>query len=144
MNGQVPRRAIELPARLRAVLLEEAVRQAPAEACGMLLAAAGAPLHICDVIAIANRSADLDDYDIDHAEVRRVELSARARAQYVTGFYHSHPRGGAEPSERDLNAAWPGYIYLIVGGAEAPGPRAWRLVEDRARFEEIAVVVTSS
>jgi proteasome lid subunit RPN8/RPN11 len=62
----------------------------------------------------------------------------------VTGFYHSHPRGGAEPSERDLNAAWPGYIYLIVGGAEAPGPRAWRLVEDRARFEEIAVVVTSS
>jgi proteasome lid subunit RPN8/RPN11 len=137
------RRAVELPAALQAVLIAETARHAPAEACGVVLAELGAPLRICDLIAMRNRAAGEADYRIEHPDVRRVEVSARARGQYVTGFYHSHPRGGAEPSERDLNAAWPGYIYLIVGAGAVPEVRAWRLLEDRARFEEIPLVVSS-
>jgi proteasome lid subunit RPN8/RPN11 len=144
MSGQIPRRAVVLPAQLRAVLLREAERHLPAEACGLLLARIAEPLRVCDAIALPNCSAALDDYEIEAEAVRRIEQSARAHAQHVTGFYHSHPLGGAEPSERDLNAAWPGYIYLIVGSAPAPGPRAWRLLENRERFEEIPLLVEPS
>jgi proteasome lid subunit RPN8/RPN11 len=33
----------------------------------------------------------------------------------VVGFYHSHPRGPAAPSETDRDrATWTGYVYAIV------------------------------
>ena len=147
MIEPVRRRGLELPAPVRAMLLDEAARHAPAECCGVLLGAAGAPLRIVDAIAVPNRSPAEDDYLIDHTAVRRLELSARAAGRFVTGFYHSHPRGPAQPSGRDLEAAWPGYIYLVIGGAigGAPGElRAWRLLEDRQHFEEIPVMTAAS
>ena len=56
----------------------------------------------------------------------------------VVGFYHSHPDHPARPSDYDHRHAWPWYSYLILEvRAGVDGElRAWRLTEDRARFEE--------
>lgn len=143
MNGQVTGRSLELPMALRDALVADAAVRA-AEVCGALLSPLGEPLRICDVIALRNRSAQPDAYSIESDSVRRLELAARAQDQYVTGFYHSHPQGGAEPSVRDLEAAWPGYIYVIVGTGMDPELRAWRLLEEGGRFEEIPLRVVPS
>ncbi|GAB3422707.1 hypothetical protein GCM10027435_27700 [Haloparvum alkalitolerans] len=71
----------------------------------------------------------------------------------VAGFYHSHPRGPAEPSATDRErATWDGYCYVIVSprsddAAAATGTtgstwavRAWRWDADAGRFREESVV----
>ena len=63
---------------------------------------------------------------------------ARERALEVVGFYHSHPRGSAEPSPVDRETAWPWYVYLIVDPV-AGVARAWRLADDRSTFAPVAV-----
>jgi proteasome lid subunit RPN8/RPN11 len=42
--------------------------------------------------------------------------SARRRGLRVVGFYHSHPKSAASPSETDRHEAnYPDHLYLIVG-----------------------------
>ena len=79
----------------------------------------------------------------------------------VVGFYHSHPRGPAEPSATDRErATWDGYCYVIVsptdrgdtdeetdgsgeGGADGSNwtVRAWRWDADADRFREESIVI---
>ncbi|HUE97299.1 MAG TPA: Mov34/MPN/PAD-1 family protein, partial [Longimicrobiaceae bacterium] len=56
----------------------------------------------------------------------------------VVGFYHSHPDHPARPSSFDRDHAWPWYSYGIVPATSsgAGAPRAWRLRDDRSRFDE--------
>lgn len=56
---------------------------------------------------------------------------ARQRGLAVVGFYHSHPRSPAVPSETDrAEAAYPGHLFLIVGlGGERPDLRLYRFVD---------------
>jgi proteasome lid subunit RPN8/RPN11 len=53
----------------------------------------------------------------------------------LIGHYHSHPNGPAEPSPRDLAAAEPGRLWLIIGGGAA---RMWRAGD--GAFHEIPIV----
>jgi len=66
----------------------------------------------------------------DHIEARR---DARAAGLDVCGFYHSHPKGGAEPSPTDIaEAAYEGALYVIVGlAADPPHVRLFRLADGR-------------
>ena len=56
----------------------------------------------------------------------------------LLGFYHSHPDHPAEPSQYDLDHAWPVFSYVIVSvRAGKPGEmRSWRLRDDRSQFDE--------
>ena len=99
------------------------------EICGALI---GTPERICDVVPLKNLSSTpATDYLIPASEVLRLELRGE-----LVGFYHSHPNGSAEPSQKDLELAVPGYIYLIVPPCGAA--RAWRLRESRDGYEEVA------
>jgi proteasome lid subunit RPN8/RPN11 len=63
----------------------------------------------------------------------------------ILGIFHSHPDHPARPSAFDLDQALPFYTYLIVRvetGA-AREQRAWRLAEDRSRFDEEPVELDS-
>jgi proteasome lid subunit RPN8/RPN11 len=64
----------------------------------------------------------------DHIDRRR---DARQRGLDVVGFYHSHPRSPALPSETDrAEAAYPDHLYFIVGLADdQPDLRLFRYVE---------------
>jgi proteasome lid subunit RPN8/RPN11 len=72
-----------------------------------------------------------DDY-------RQAEQRARELGGELLGFYHSHPDHPAQPSQFDLDHAWPSFSYIIVSVQQGE-PRdmtSWRLREDRSAFDQ--------
>lgn len=77
-------------------------------------------------------------FRIDDQDYLASERQASAAGLSLLGFYHSHPDHPAEPSQYDLDHAWPTFVYPIVsvvGGAPA-ALRAWMLRPDRSAFDE--------
>lgn len=64
----------------------------------------------------------------------------------LLGFYHSHPDHPAQPSQYDLDHAWPVFSYVIVSVREgvAGDMTSWRLREDRSAFDEERLVAGTS
>ena len=134
--------------RLRAPTLRELTVHAsatyPEECCGVLLGRNsgdnGKPRDIVRIVALGNLlSSDREHrYHIPADSVLSAEREAEAYGLIVIGFYHSHPDGSSAPSAFDREHAWPWYSYLIVAAREDDtGPvRAWRLADDRSRFDE--------
>jgi len=114
---------------------------APDECCGLLLGANGGVVDAWparNTAGDARRRYTLDPKD--HFDGRR---DARARGLEVVGFYHSHPRSPAAPSETDrAEAAYDGHLYLIVGlAAEPPDVALFRLA--RGNFLEVRFVTVA-
>jgi len=91
---------------------------APAECCGLLL---GGEAGVVEAVRTKNIAAEpalrfvIDPKD--HIDGRR---DARRRGLEVSGFYHSHPRSPASPSDTDrADASYPDHLYLIVSLAGA-------------------------
>ncbi|QZP38884.1 desampylase [Halobaculum magnesiiphilum] len=118
-----------LPADVRDTLHERRVAGAPAEVCGILLGDragdadaereeqdAGTADRVAEAVPVDNVAADPERrYELDPAETVAVIEDAEARDRDVVGFYHSHPRGPAAPSDTDRDrATWTGYVYAIV------------------------------
>jgi len=114
--------------------LRDHVQRAPGvENCGALVR--GADDTVERIVPMPNQAPDRRSaYAISPRLLFEIERAAK-----VAGFYHSHPDGTSTPSAHDLEAAWPGYIYVIAGHAV----RAWRLNPVDGGFEELAVVVES-
>lgn len=72
-------------------------------------------------------------YTIDPLTLAKIE-----REKSVIGFYHSHPDHPAQPSQTDLEWAWPFYSYVIqsVMNGKAATRTSWRLEDDRKNFIE--------
>jgi proteasome lid subunit RPN8/RPN11 len=116
----------------------------PEEGCGALLGRdQGDQRRVESAAPLDNTRADQRGrrYLIAPEQFLAAERRGRAAGLDVVGFYHSHPDHPAEPSAYDLEHAWPFYTYLIVcvraGCVEEA--RAWRLAEDRSRFEPEAI-----
>lgn len=114
----------------------------------LLTAAAQTPTHeICgllfgtdNVIARAEPAANVaaeprDSFEIDPAALFAALRAERGGALRLIGHYHSHPNGNAMPSARDLAAAEPGKLWLILGGGIA---RLW--LAEAATFREMRLV----
>lgn len=116
---------------LVADLLAAAARRPDEEICGLLLGQ-GADIRLA--LPAANVSArPADSFEIDPAVLIAALRAERGGGPAVVGCYHSHPRGAAVPSPRDLEAAEPGRLWLILAHGEA---RLWRRhAED---FTEVA------
>jgi proteasome lid subunit RPN8/RPN11 len=91
------------------------------------------------VLASENAAAEPEArFEIPPQTLLRAQKSARHESLEVVGYYHSHPRGSAVPSEADRTDAWPGVSYLIVSGASEV--RSWRLSSAGTfREEEVRV-----
>jgi len=113
-----------LPAAVRDALHERRVAGAAAEVCGVLVgdgaSDADAADRVAEAVPVANVAADPERfYELDPAETVATIEDAESRGRDVIGFYHSHPRGPAEPSETDRDrATWTGYVYAIVAPEE--------------------------
>jgi proteasome lid subunit RPN8/RPN11 len=135
-----------VPRDLLHMMLEQCRRGYPEERCGALLGyGAEADVRvIVRVLPLANQhdSERRTRYLIGPDEFRAAEAGARADGLDIIGFYHSHPDHPAIPSAFDREHAWPWYSYVIVPVHDRrPGvPRAWRLAEDRSRFQELEIV----
>lgn len=127
---------VSLDARALASIRDHCRAQHPAEACGALLGSEPGSVEVA--IPLENQAADpARGYLIPADRVRRLDFEAAGSGLEVIGFFHSHPTGSARPSAADLEAALPGYLYLVVAGpAVAPPLRAWRLAPGRDRFDE--------
>ncbi|MFQ6097334.1 MAG: Mov34/MPN/PAD-1 family protein [Armatimonadota bacterium] len=120
--------------KIRRDVLEAVVAHAretlPHECCGILLAQPPVP----SVATLALRADNADPlaphraYVLGHrAHLKAVEMEASGAARIVA-YYHSHPRGDAAPSARDLQHAASGVTYLIVGlRGDSVACAPWRL-----------------
>ena len=82
-------------------------------------------------------------YRIDPLDLLDAEEKAEEDGLTILGIYHSHPDHPPRPSDFDLERALPFYTYVIteVRSGGAGKSRAWRLAEDRGRFEEESLTV---
>ena len=91
----------------------------PNECCGVLLGEIGADgvKRVQAVVRCGNTRDDSPQnrYQINPAEVVRIQREARQHGQDIIGFYHSHPDHPAEWSATDLaEAYWIGCSYVIT------------------------------
>jgi proteasome lid subunit RPN8/RPN11 len=91
-----------------------------------------------------NQISRKNRYNIDPMELMRADEEARRSNLNVIGIYHSHPDTPVQPSQFDLEHAWPWYTYMIlsVQNREPQDVGAWFLSEDRSTFhlDELRVI----
>ena len=93
-------------------IVAHARESAPAECCGLLIGRPGAVTEAARARNISDRPTRYLLDPKDHIDVRR---ACRQRDLEIVGFYHSHPRPPAEPSETDqIEASYSDHLYLIV------------------------------
>lgn len=135
----------ELGERLRAWSLAAL----PEEACGLLLgrqapaASAGpARTEVLEAVLARNLAAErrADLYEVHPEDFLAADRRAAALGLEIVGVWHSHPDSPGRPSATDLERAWPGWSYVIVGWAAAGARelRSWRLTERPGQAPEFA------
>ena len=109
-----------------ATLLAEAARAMPEEACGLLLGTAN---RIEAAIPTRNvHPTPGTHFEIDPAALIAAHKAARVGGPEVLGYYHSHPRGSAQPSATDrASACGDGRVWGIVAGGKVGW---WRDLSD--------------
>jgi proteasome lid subunit RPN8/RPN11 len=121
-----------------AALIAHAREAAPEECCGVLL---GHGEVIVEAVRARNAAEHATTRFLvdpkDHIDARR---EARTRGLEVVGFYHSHLRSGAAPSDTDVaEAAYPGALFVIIGlGVDPPEVRLFGF--DHGNFHERPLV----
>jgi len=138
-----------LPADLAEAIRRHLERAYPEEAAGLLLGTAdGADKRrVVRALPVDNRWEGSDRvrrYTIDPRDLMRAEDEANRDGLTVIGIFHSHPDHPPRPSTFDLEQGLPFYTYLItrVDGGSAVETRAWRLADDRLRFDEESLVIS--
>ncbi|MEQ1888781.1 MAG: M67 family metallopeptidase [Alphaproteobacteria bacterium] len=102
----------------------------PRECCGIMLGSLSGNGWVVSGIEESRNVADQDRndrFEIDPALLLRIQKAARLGLPRMIGVYHSHPNGGAEPSQTDMATAWQtGMIWLITAvGLERIETRAY-------------------
>ena len=99
-------------------LVAHARSLAPDECCGVLIGDADQVFDAVPARNIAERPSVR--FLIDPKDHLAALRDARGRGLDVVGFYHSHPRSPAIPSETDLaEANYPQHLFLIVSLKDA-------------------------
>lgn len=108
----------------------------------MLLADAGEPGRVAQVVPVPNVSADpRRRFEIAPAELLRVQSEARRGGLEILGYYHSHPDHAATPSDTDRRLASEGlsegvfHLIVSVGADGEPKSLAWVFRDSVAGFE---------
>jgi cysteine synthase B len=119
-------------------LRRHAARTYPNECCGALLGPKQG--RVTQAFPLDNTFPDAQRrrFLVGPDEYRRAEARASDTGLNLLGFYHSHPDHPAEPSQFDLDHAWPNLSYLIVSvrQGQPKEARSWRLKVDRSAFQE--------
>ena len=113
----------------------------PDECCGALI---GRDRNVSELFALPNTTEEgpRRRFLVRPADYRAAEARAAQMDCELLGFYHSHPDHPAQPSQYDLEHAWPFFCYVIVSVRDgvARDLRAWRLRDDRSQFDEEEVL----
>ena len=118
----------------------------PEECCGFLLGVDSGPRRIFRTLAAqnVNEGSRKRRYNISPVDLVRADEEARRSNLELIGIYHSHPDASPQPSQVDLENAWPWYTYLVLPlqNGEPTDLAAWALSQDRSTFnlEELRVI----
>lgn len=136
-------------------LVEHARAASPEECCGVLLGRSDPRRsRVLEVVPARNAAPAAERrrrFHIDPAWLATIQQRARRLGLEILGYYHSHPEGGACPSEHDAVCAVTEVCTVIIGlggcdgGGDGEGDgegdggaeiRSWRWSAHRGRFEE--------
>ena len=119
--------------------LEEAARRAfPQEACGILLGQGRAITHFKEARNV--HASPQTHFEIDPQTLINAHRMAREGGLQILGYFHSHPKGPAKPSQTDQeSAAGDGMLWAIWGEG---GLTFWR--DEPPAFREVSYFCTDS
>jgi proteasome lid subunit RPN8/RPN11 len=119
LAGEETRNVI-LASEHRAQLEREAREALPRECCGLIEGVREhSDIRVTALHPARNLSPHADAFAIDPEEQFRLLRALRGTGHEILGCYHSHPGGGADPSERDRDGAGEdGSLWLIAGGGD--------------------------
>ena len=118
----------------------------PEECCGFLIGRNTDQRSVQRVLAARNAATPsrAKRYQIDPNELLHAHEEASRSNLELIGVYHSHPDAPVEPSQFDLEYAWPSLTYIVVSlqGGEPRDIGAWYLDQTARAFEldELKVV----
>jgi len=120
-------------------IVEQALREFPNEACGLIAADAGVPVR---VYPMTNADASPATYRLEGKEQLKVFDELDERGWDLWGIYHSHTHSEAYPSETDRRLAFypdSRYLVLSVADRDAPILRSFFIRDDVVTEEELTV-----
>ena len=130
---------LEIPNYIFEDMLEQAMTEAPIEACGIL---AGSDGRVEKLYKMTNVEQRRDHFMMTPAEQFAAVKDIRSTSLDMLAIYHSHPETPARPSAEDIRLALtPGMIYVIVSlqGDNGPVMKAFQ-IED-GTINEVPVKV---
>jgi len=142
---------VRLPVAIADLIRAEATAAYPLECCGLLIGQWSPDGQMLTVIE-AHPSKNVTDgdarrgFEIDpklRFDLMR-QAQARADGTDIVGHWHSHPDGPAEPSARDLAAAYePEFVWLICRSTNerAENLGAFRLNDAKDSFDILSLAV---
>ncbi|MEP0391255.1 MAG: M67 family metallopeptidase [Erythrobacter sp.] len=109
--------AIKVTSEVLEALREAAKRADPCEACGLLL---GEAVQITRFVEASNVHASPEThFEIDPQALIDAHRAARMGGPKLLGYFHSHPKGPAKPSQTDQDmASGDEMIWAIAGESE--------------------------
>ena len=126
-------------------LLEQIVEHArsglPLECCGLI---AGREQSATRFIPITNRLASETEFDMEPAELIAATRSIRTNGESLLAIFHSHPRGPAAPSARDIERAWypeAAHVIVSLASVESPVVRGFRILDGEVIEIELRAIV---
>ena len=112
--------ALVIPSSVYRELLDQARKQAPLEACG-ILGGRGGRVEVFHPMTNTDHSAD--HFLMEPAEQFKVVKNLRAAGQRVLAIHHSHPESPSRPSAEDIRLALtPDVLYTILSLQEPANP----------------------
>jgi proteasome lid subunit RPN8/RPN11 len=120
-------------------IVEQALREFPNEACGVIASEDGTPVR---VYPMTNADASPATYRLDGKEQLRVFDELDDRGWDLWGIYHSHTHSDAYPSETDRRLAFypdSRYLVLSIARRDAPVLRSFFIRDGHVEEEELTV-----
>ncbi len=103
------------PNQLKAIV-DAAEDAYPVECCGLLVGrrGAGSTAEVTRLAPSPNLAASSERLEIDPGLYLRLHKELEGGGENIVGLYHSHPDYPAQPSPRDLAAAWDAELIWVV------------------------------
>jgi proteasome lid subunit RPN8/RPN11 len=128
--------ALVLTAAVNEAIRRHGAEAYPHECCGALIGRDGI---VSEAFGLPNTTEEgpRRRFLVRPSDYRDAERRAASAGAELLGFYHSHPDHPAQPSQYDLDHAWPFFSYVIVSVRDrVPGDMtSWRLRDDRSAFD---------
>lgn len=138
------RPTLNIPASILADIERQATDAAPVEACGLLIGSqTSGGYQVTHAVASRNLATTADRFEIDPLLQLDWQKRLRGTDEAVIGHYHSHPRGPAEPSARDIDDAHdPDLLWLICRAGDPGSSRAFLIARDDGNVTELRLNIS--